>query len=122
LQRFGKIEIKDNCYIGVNCIILPNVTIGPNSIVGAGSVVTKNIPPGTIAAGNPAKVIKQIEEYKSAIIKEWEIQRPENYVLEFKKYNEYSADIIEKIKYKNRFLLIKNFKNIFNNHCVANKK
>jgi len=38
-------------------IILPNVIIGPNSVIGAGSVITKNIPPNTIYAGNPAKFI-----------------------------------------------------------------
>ncbi len=45
LNVFGKIEIKDNCFIGLNAIILPNVTIGPNSVVRAGSVVSKDVPP-----------------------------------------------------------------------------
>jgi len=61
--KIGKIDIKENCFIGDSVIILPGVTIGPNSIVGAGAVVTKNVPPGTIVAGNPAKVISSIEEY-----------------------------------------------------------
>lgn len=64
LNVFGKIEIKDNCFIGISSIILPNVTIGPNSVVGAGSVVTKDVPPNTVVAGVPAKVICSIEEYK----------------------------------------------------------
>jgi len=63
------IIIYDNCFIGINAIILPGVTIGPNSIVGAGSVVTNSIPPNTIAAGVPAKVIKSIEEYKKQNLK-----------------------------------------------------
>jgi acetyltransferase-like isoleucine patch superfamily enzyme len=51
------IEIMDNCFIGGSSIIIGNVRIGPNAIVGGGSVVTKDVPPGTIVAGNPAKVI-----------------------------------------------------------------
>ena len=52
--------IKDNVWITTNVTILPGVTIGPNSIIGAGSVVTKDIPAGCLAAGNPCKVIKNI--------------------------------------------------------------
>lgn len=54
------ITIEDNVLIGTRCIILKGVTIGARSIIGSGSVVTKNIPPDCIAAGNPCKVIKQI--------------------------------------------------------------
>jgi acetyltransferase-like isoleucine patch superfamily enzyme len=63
IEKFGKIIIKDNCFIGINSIILPNITIGPNAIVGAGSVVTKDVPPYTVVAGNPAKQICTIDEY-----------------------------------------------------------
>lgn len=61
--KIGRIDIKENCFIGDSAIVLLNVTIGPNSIVGAGSVVTKDVPPGMVAAGNPAKVIMSVEEY-----------------------------------------------------------
>jgi maltose O-acetyltransferase len=61
--KFGKIEIKENCFIGDSTIVLPNVTIGPNSIIGAGSVVTKSIPPNMVAVGNPAKPICSLESY-----------------------------------------------------------
>jgi len=61
--KLGKIDIKENCFIGQAVIVLPGVTIGPDSIVGAGSVVTHDIPPNTIAAGNPAKVIFSKEDY-----------------------------------------------------------
>jgi acetyltransferase-like isoleucine patch superfamily enzyme len=71
LNVFGKIEIKDNCMIGVDSIILPNVTIGPNSVVGAGSVVTKDVPPNTVVAGVPAKVICSISEYKEKCVRRW---------------------------------------------------
>ncbi len=53
------IVIEDNCWICANAIILQGVTIGSCSVIGAGSVVTKDIPPGSIAVGNPARVIKK---------------------------------------------------------------
>jgi galactoside O-acetyltransferase len=55
------IRIGDNAWIGMNSLILKGVTIGEGSIVGAGSVVTKNVEPWTIVAGNPAKVVKTLE-------------------------------------------------------------
>jgi acetyltransferase-like isoleucine patch superfamily enzyme len=53
--------IKSGSWIGANAIILPGVTIGKNSVVGAGSIVTKNIPDFSVAAGNPARIIKTIK-------------------------------------------------------------
>jgi acetyltransferase-like isoleucine patch superfamily enzyme len=52
--------VKKGASIGSNSTILCNVTIGEHSIIGAGSVVTKDVPPNTIAAGNPARVIRAI--------------------------------------------------------------
>lgn len=57
----AKVKICDKAWIGFNSIILKGVTVGEGAIVGAGSVVTKDVPPFTIVAGNPAKVIKQTE-------------------------------------------------------------
>jgi acetyltransferase-like isoleucine patch superfamily enzyme len=71
LNVFGKIEVKDNCMIGINSIILPNVTIGPNSVVGAGSVVTKDVPTNTVVAGVPAKIICPLSDYKEKCVKRW---------------------------------------------------
>ncbi|WP_394297135.1 acyltransferase [Methanosarcina mazei] len=62
-KRTGRVIIGVNAFVGANCIILPGTKIGKNAIVGAGSVVTRDVPPDTIVAGNPAKVIKSIEEY-----------------------------------------------------------
>lgn len=64
LTSFGKIEICDNCQIGVRATLLPNITIGPNAIVGACSVVTKDVPPGVVVAGNPARIICTLDEYE----------------------------------------------------------
>lgn len=50
--------IGANCVIGVNAIILPGINIGNHCVVAAGAVVTKDTPPNTVVAGNPAKVIK----------------------------------------------------------------
>jgi hypothetical protein len=61
--KYGRINIKDNCVIGERVILLPGVTIGPNSVVSAGSVVSRNIPPGVLAAGNPAKPVMTVEQY-----------------------------------------------------------
>lgn len=55
------VKINKNVWIGMNCLILKGVTIGENSIIGAGSVVTTDIPPNVLAAGNPARIIRNME-------------------------------------------------------------
>lgn len=55
--KYGSIVILDNSFIGANSILLPGVRIGPNSIVGAGSVITRDVPPDSVYAGNPARFI-----------------------------------------------------------------
>ncbi|MFC4653144.1 sugar O-acetyltransferase [Lactococcus nasutitermitis] len=61
--EFGlPIVIKDNVWVGGSTTILPGVTIGENAVIGAASVVTKDVPANTIVAGNPAKIIRQIDE------------------------------------------------------------
>jgi acetyltransferase-like isoleucine patch superfamily enzyme len=53
-------------FIGVNTVVMRNVTIGSHSIIGAGSVVNKDIPSGVVAAGNPVKILKQLDKpYRS---------------------------------------------------------
>lgn len=52
--------IGDNVWVGTNCIIFPGVTIGDNSIVSAGSVVMSNVPPNTVVAGNPARMVRSL--------------------------------------------------------------
>lgn len=51
-------RVGRRCFIGARSIILPGITIGDESIVGAGSVVTRDVPPRSVVAGNPARVIK----------------------------------------------------------------
>ena len=63
LYEYGiDVTIGDNVWIGGNVVIMPGVNIGSNCVIGAGSVVTKDIPAWSIAAGNPARVIKTITE------------------------------------------------------------
>lgn len=62
--KIGIVEIGNNVYIGYGATILCNVRVGDNAIIGAGSVVTKDVPANTVYAGNPAKFICSIQEYK----------------------------------------------------------
>lgn len=57
----AEVVINDDVWIGAMSIILKGVTIGEGAIIGAGSVVTKDVPPWTIVAGNPAKIIREIK-------------------------------------------------------------
>ncbi len=56
------IAIEDNVWIGGGATLLPGVTIGRNAVVGAGAVVTRSVPADTVVAGNPARVIREIEQ------------------------------------------------------------
>lgn len=59
-----EVYINSDVWIGCMSTILKGVTVGEGAIVGAGSVVTKNVPPWTIVAGNPAKIIREIAEHE----------------------------------------------------------
>ena len=62
-EEFGKpIEIGSDVWIGGGAIILPGVRIGSRAVIGAGSVVTRDVPDGVFAAGNPCRVIREIRE------------------------------------------------------------
>lgn len=63
VTRIGRIEIRERCFIGDSVCVLPGVTIGPQAIVGAGSVVVRDIPPRSVAAGNPATVLCSLDEF-----------------------------------------------------------
>ena len=56
------IVIEDDVFIGMNALILKGVTLGTGCVVGAGSVVSRDVPPRTIVAGNPAKVVRELRE------------------------------------------------------------
>ena len=56
------IKVGNKVWIGANVTVLPGVTIGDDTVIGAGSVVTKDIPAGVIAVGNPCRVMRKITE------------------------------------------------------------
>lgn len=60
-----KITLKNGCWIGANTVLLKGVTVGAHSVVGVGSIVTRDIPDGVVAVGNPARVIRRIGERKN---------------------------------------------------------
>ena len=62
LEYAFPIHVGNNVWIGANVCVLPGVTIGDNSVIGAGSIVTKDIPSGVLAYGNPCRVIRTISE------------------------------------------------------------
>ena len=62
-QEYGKpVEIGSDVWVGGGALILPGVRVGSRTIIGAGSVVTRDIPDGVLAAGNPCRVIREISE------------------------------------------------------------
>lgn len=78
LEYAKPVTVGNDVWIGGNVVINPGVTIGNNVVIGSGSVVTKDIPAGVIAAGNPCRVIREITE---ADRENWEVQ-----------YRDYLAD------------------------------
>lgn len=62
-QYNAPVHIGRNCWLGAGVIVVPGVTIGDNSVIGAGSVVTKDIPSGVVAVGNPCRVLREINEH-----------------------------------------------------------
>ena len=92
--RLGKVDIKDNCYIGTNVIILPGVTIGPDVLIAAGSVVNKNIPPNSCVAGVPARFYYKFDDF----IKNHEEQIKLLPSFDYKEFSSPNNEYKEKIK------------------------
>lgn len=63
------VHIGRGCWFGANVVVCPGVTIGDGCVIGAGSVVTKDIPPNSIAVGNPCRVLREITEKDSMVYK-----------------------------------------------------
>lgn len=64
LNRFGRITIGNNVFIGINTIIMPGIHIGNNVVVAAGAIITKDVPNDVVIAGVPARILSSIAEYK----------------------------------------------------------
>lgn len=70
---YADTRIGARCFVGAHSILMPGVTIGDGSIVGAGSVVTRDVPPRSIVAGNPARVVRSgITTYRFGCLWDWE--------------------------------------------------
>ena len=63
LQRFGRIKVGNNCFIGARAMILPDVCIGDDCVVGAGALVTRSIAAGSVVAGVPARYVCSYDDY-----------------------------------------------------------
>lgn len=85
------VVLEDNVWIGDSAIVCKGVRVGENSIVGAGSVVTRDVPPNSIAAGNPARVVKELDPEQAVVTRarlfrdpealEHELERIDRYLL-----------------------------------------
>lgn len=71
-SRVGVIEVGDRAFIGAFSIIMPNVRIGCDTIIGAGSVVTRDVPAGTVAAGNPARPLNTTKDLRQKTLQKLE--------------------------------------------------
>ena len=63
LQYNLPVHIGKNCWLGAGVIVMPGVTIGDDTVIGAGSVVTKDIPSGVVAVGNPCRVLREVGQH-----------------------------------------------------------
>ena len=65
LIKVGRVRIHDHVFVGANTTVMCNISIGPHAIVGAGSVVSRDVPPNSVVAGNPAKVVCTLDQFKA---------------------------------------------------------
>ena len=76
-QRPAPIHIHENAWIGDGAVVTKGVTIGRNSVVGAGAVVVDDVPPNSVAAGNPARVVKRLDPDETIVTRAAWFQDPE---------------------------------------------
>lgn len=62
-EKVGCIEIRDNVFVGAGSTLMHGISVGPNAIIGAGSIVTRDVPPNSVVAGVPARVIGTYDDY-----------------------------------------------------------
>lgn len=70
---YADTRVGERCFVGAHSILMPGVSIGDGSIVGAGSVVTRDVPPGSVVVGNPARIVRSgIRTYRFGCLWDWE--------------------------------------------------
>jgi len=70
-------RLEDNVKVYVNAVVMAGVTVGRNSIVGAGAVIGRDVPPNVTVMGNPARVVKHLEDRKTEVVKHLEDRKTE---------------------------------------------
>ena len=96
LEYAKPIKVGSNVWIGGNVCVMPGVTIGDNVVIGGGSVVTKDIPSGVVAVGNPCKPIKEIPESDFVTPEPEPVPVPAPVIPEKKKVRHYSVEEVKK--------------------------
>jgi acetyltransferase-like isoleucine patch superfamily enzyme len=69
--RYARVRIGSDVFIGVGSILLPGVSTGDRVVMGAGSVVTKSVPSGTVATGNPARLVGSYDDFEARVLRDW---------------------------------------------------
>jgi carbonic anhydrase/acetyltransferase-like protein (isoleucine patch superfamily) len=77
IGKSAPIKIKNNVWVGDSAIICKGVTLGENCIIGAGAVVANSVPPNCIAVGNPARVVRELDESEQFTTREQWFANPE---------------------------------------------
>jgi acetyltransferase-like isoleucine patch superfamily enzyme len=85
IGKTAPVKIEDNVWIGDSVIVCKGVTIGENSIIGAGAVVVGDIPANCVAAGNPAKIVKELDPERQFTIRAQWFSDPDKLMLDFDK-------------------------------------
>jgi len=94
---FGPIIIEDRVWLPWRVFVLPNVTIGHDAVIAAGSVISRSIPPMTLAAGAPAKVIKNREEFVTTLTKQDKMQKLADWFNEFDEFLKIESLILNEV-------------------------
>lgn len=98
-----KTIIGNNVFLGAGAIILPGIKVGDNVIIGAGSVVTKDVSDNSVIAGNPAKFISTIEDYKVKVEKsDFLVDTPDSFFDQSRKRNQEDIRLFKEVV-KNKF-------------------
>jgi acetyltransferase-like isoleucine patch superfamily enzyme len=87
LGKSAPVKVEKNVWIGDSAILCKGVTIGENSIIGAGAVVLDSVPPNAIAAGNPARVVKQLDPQEKITTREHWYADPKKLFAEFDQFD-----------------------------------